>query len=158
MWFISSSSKSSLLNVMKILWDLKILWEMGSRSAKILWDFVSQCEVWHVWKHQATVNSRSPRDSIKYFEISIPRHIRVVELRKTINQTTTFKKWICNLTPEVKDILKILWKSREIAPFSSCPRYSLSVLDFHVKTGTRFSLQDKVGQDNEIQLFPLFRG
>ena len=33
---------------MKILWELKILWEMGSRRAKILWDFVSQCEVWHV--------------------------------------------------------------------------------------------------------------
>ena len=33
---------------MKILWDLKILWETGSRGAKILWDFVSQCEVWHV--------------------------------------------------------------------------------------------------------------
>ena len=48
-WFISSSSKNSLLNGMKILWDLKILWETGSRKAKILWDFVSQCEVWHVW-------------------------------------------------------------------------------------------------------------
>ena len=34
---------------MKILWDLKILRETGSRKAKILWDFVSQCEVWHVW-------------------------------------------------------------------------------------------------------------
>ena len=33
---------------MKILWDLKILWEMGSRRAKILQDIVSQCEVWHV--------------------------------------------------------------------------------------------------------------
>ena len=48
-WFISDSSKSSLLNDMKILWNLKILWEMGSRRAKILWDFVSQCEEWHVW-------------------------------------------------------------------------------------------------------------
>ena len=33
---------------MKIPWDLKILWETGSRKAKILWDFVSQCEVCHV--------------------------------------------------------------------------------------------------------------
>ena len=57
-WFISSSSKSSLLNGMKILWDLKILWEMGSRSAKILWDFVSQCEVWHVcyWSFQILIS------------------------------------------------------------------------------------------------------
>ena len=37
-----------LLNGMKILQDLKILWETGSRRAKILRDFVSQCEVWHV--------------------------------------------------------------------------------------------------------------
>ena len=46
--FISSSSKRSLLNGMKILWDLKILWEMGYRRAKIKWDFISQCEVWHL--------------------------------------------------------------------------------------------------------------
>ena len=30
--------------------------------------------------------------------------------------TTTFNKCVCNLTPEVRDILKILWKRREIAP------------------------------------------
>ena len=48
-WFISSSLKNSLWNGMQILWDLKILWETGSRRAKILWDFVSQSEVWHVW-------------------------------------------------------------------------------------------------------------
>ena len=41
-WFISSSSKSSLLNGMKILWDVKLFWEMGSGRAKILWDFVLQ--------------------------------------------------------------------------------------------------------------------
>ena len=49
--------------------------------------------------------SRIPKDSLKYFEISeisIPRQIRVERVRKTINWTTTFKKWICNLTPEVK--------------------------------------------------------
>ena len=45
--------------------------------------------------------SRSPRDSLEYFEISVPRHIRFAELRKLINRTTTFNKWICNLTPEV---------------------------------------------------------
>ena len=35
---------------------------------------------------------------------------------KKIIQTTTFHKWICNLTPENRDILKILWKRGEIAP------------------------------------------
>ena len=33
-WFISSSSKNSLLNGMKILWDLKILWKTGSEGPK----------------------------------------------------------------------------------------------------------------------------
>ena len=31
---------------MKILWDLKILWEMESIRAKILWDFVSIHTFW----------------------------------------------------------------------------------------------------------------
>ena len=35
---------------------------------------------------------------------------------KKINGTSSFQKWICNLTPEVRDILKILWKSGEISP------------------------------------------
>ena len=46
--------------------------------------------------------SRSSRDSLEYFEISVPRQIRLAELRKTVNRTTTFNKWICNSTPEVK--------------------------------------------------------
>ena len=29
--------------------------------------------------------SRIPRDSLKYFEISVPRHIRVERVQKTIN-------------------------------------------------------------------------
>ena len=32
------------------------------------------------------------------------------------NRKTTFHKWICNLTPEVRAILIILWKRGEIAP------------------------------------------
>ena len=46
--------------------------------------------------------SRIPRDSLKYFEVSVPRHIRVERVRKTINWTTTFNKWIWNLTPKLK--------------------------------------------------------
>ena len=60
--------------------------------------------------------SRMPRDSLKHFEIFLPWNIRVAEVRKTINRTTTFNKWICNLTPEVRDNLKIFWKRGEIAP------------------------------------------
>ena len=36
--------------------------------------------------------SQSPRDSLKHFKISVPRHIRFAELRKTLNRTTTFNK------------------------------------------------------------------
>ena len=36
--------------------------------------------------------SRTPRDHMKYFEISVLRHIRFAELRKTINRTTTFNR------------------------------------------------------------------
>ena len=75
----------------------------------------------------------------KHFEISVPRNIRVVEVRKTISRTTTFNKCICNLTLEVKDILKILRKRGEIAPSIFCYLF----FDFHVKTGTRISLRDK---------------
>ena len=60
--------------------------------------------------------SRIPRDFLKYFEISVHRHIRFTEFRKKMNRTATFNKCICNLTPEVRDILKILLKRGEIAP------------------------------------------
>ena len=48
--------------------------------------------------------SRIQRDSLKHFEISVPQHIRVERVSKIINWTTTFNKWICNLTPEVRNI------------------------------------------------------
>ena len=60
--------------------------------------------------------SRTPRDSLKYFEISVVRHIRFAELRKKKIWLTTFNKLIGNWTFEVRDILKILWKRGEIAP------------------------------------------
>ena len=87
--------------------------------------------------------SRSLRDSLEYFEISVPRHIRFAELRKTINRTTTFNKWICNLTPEVNSYIEnIVEKRREqFLLFSTIFWYLL--LDSHVRKGTRFSLRDK---------------
>ena len=41
---------------------------------------------------------------------------QIFRIEEKINGTATFHKWICNLTPEVRDILKILWKRGEIAP------------------------------------------
>ena len=87
------------------------------------------------------------RDSLKHFEISVSRHISVAEVRRKINRTTTFNKWICNLTPEVRDILKILWKRGEIAPQEQFLLFSTIFcylyLDCHIKTRTRISLRDK---------------
>ena len=53
--------------------------------------------------------SRILRDSLKYFETSVLRHIRFAELRKKLIRLTTFNKYMCNGTLEVGDILKILW-------------------------------------------------
>ena len=59
----------------------------------------------------------------------------------------TFHKWICNLTHEVRDILKGLWERWKIASkekFLLFPTiFGYLLLDFYVKTGTRFSLWDK---------------
>ena len=59
---------------------------------------------WHRRTHNRLSLSRIPRDSLKHFEISVLRHIGVERVRKTIHWTTTFNKWICNLTPEVRNI------------------------------------------------------
>ena len=54
---------------------------------------------------------------------------------------------ICNLTPEVIDILNILWKRGEITTKEQLLLFSTMFcdlfLDLQVKTGTRISLRDK---------------
>ena len=40
---------------------------------------------------------------------------QICRIEDKINRTTTFHKCICNMGPEVRDILKILWKRGEIA-------------------------------------------
>ena len=54
-----------------------------------------------------TVDSRylEFQGTLKNFEVSVPRHIRFAKLRKKIIRTTTFNKYICNWTLEVRDIL-----------------------------------------------------
>ena len=47
----------------------------------------------------------------------VPRHIRFAELRKkNVTRSATFHKLDYYLTPEVRDILKMLWKRTEMAP------------------------------------------
>ena len=41
---------------------------------------------------------------------------QICRIEKKIIRTTTFNKYMCNWTLEVRDILNILWKSGEIAP------------------------------------------
>ena len=41
---------------------------------------------------------------------------QICRIEDKIICTTTFNKYICNWTLEVRDILKILWKGGEIAP------------------------------------------
>ena len=51
------------------------------------------------------------------------------------------------LTHEVRNVLKIFWKRGEIAHYEQfllvSAIFCYLLLDFHVKTGTRFSPQDK---------------
>ena len=92
-------------------------------------------------------SSRTPRDSLKYIEIPVVRHIRFPELRKKINLTIKCPKFICNLTPLHKIyILKLFWKREKLllkSNFSSYPQYFYLLLSFYVRTGTRISLRDK---------------
>ena len=52
---------------------------------------------------------------------------QICRIEEKIIRITKFNKYICNWTLEVRDILKILWKRGEIAPF---PQYFLPVLRF----------------------------
>ena len=90
--------------------------------------------------------TRSPRDSLNYFEISILRHIRFAEFEETNkrnNPISQKKKKICNLTPDVREnyrenIENIVEKRRNCSlgaispflPFSTIFCYLL--LEFHV--------------------------
>ena len=73
--------------------------------------------------------SRSPRDSLEYFENSVLRHIRFAELRKTINRTTTFNQCIWNLTPEDMRYIENIVEKRRNCSFE-CSFGAISPL-FH---------------------------
>ena len=55
--------------------------------------------------------SRIPRDPLKYFEISVARHIRFAEVpssEENIIPTTTFSKFLFNLTFQFRYIENIV--------------------------------------------------
>ena len=68
---------------------------------------------------QSTVDSRCLEVKGTLWNTSRHPYLDLSDLQiEETNQTTTFNKWVCNLTPEVRDtcILKILWKTGEITP------------------------------------------
>ena len=66
---------------------------------------------------------------------------QICRIDEKLIRLTTFNKYMCNWTLEVRDILKILWKRGEIAPLFH--NIFLHVLRFSCLEGTRFSLRDK---------------
>ena len=75
--------------VMLVCLFLPVFVGLGTSFATSYWMFVSLrfiqgilMQVPIVFDLQSTLLSRSPRDSLKYFEISDPIHIRFAELRK----------------------------------------------------------------------------
>ena len=93
-----------------------LIFPCGVLAGYDLWLWFLNIFYTSLFKYSRLSLCRIPRYSLKHFKISVPRHIRVERVRKTINRTTTFNKWICNLTPEGRNIYKIMWKKGEIAP------------------------------------------
>ena len=60
---------------------------------------------------------------------------QICRLEEKINRLTAFNKCRCNWTLEVRHMLKILWKSGEIAPLEQFLLFSIIfcylLLDFH---------------------------
>ena len=58
-------------------------------------------------------NSKGPSELLRDIRTST---YKICKIEEKIIWTTTFNKYTCNWTLEVRDILKILWKRGEIAP------------------------------------------
>ena len=103
---------------------------------------------WHIYIMYSRLSlSRSRRDPLKHFEISVVRHIRFAELRKIpIEQPNFTNEHIIDSFSQ-KYVLKILWNRGEIAPEEQFlllfTIFSYLMLDFYVKTRIGFSLRDK---------------
>ena len=54
---------------------------------------------------------------------------QICRIEEKVICLTTFNKYMCNWTLEVRDILKILWKRGE-SNFSSFPQYFLHIVRF----------------------------
>ena len=102
------------------------LWKLGDERNTNDWVFNSQLSP-----------SWIPGDSIKYFEISVPRHIRFAELRKKLfEQPHLTNIYVIGLL-KLEIYSKYCGKEEKLLIF-----FCLS-LDDHVLAETRFSLRDK---------------
>ena len=103
---IPSSPESRKLWGWILIYSIGDTWSTDFVQMMVVgWLLTNLCPHTFVWgKYSRLPLSRIPRDSLKHFEISVLRHIRVQRVRKTINWTTTFNKWISNLTLEVRNI------------------------------------------------------
>ena len=55
-----------LLDGLKLLWDLKNLMGIGFQMGQILWDFISQCDIWHVCIHWPRKNMQEKESILSY--------------------------------------------------------------------------------------------
>ena len=75
--------------------------------------FIFHASAWNVQSTLVISESKRPSEILRDIRTLT---YQICRIEDKINQTTTFHKCICNLTPEVRDVLKILWKRGEIAP------------------------------------------
>ena len=130
LWTTGPSSRpvvrtSTLLLRLCLIYSLVKVWKSVLRiivafSAKNILNNTTP----YLTSYSRLLSSRIPRDSLKHFEITVHRNIRAAEVRKTINRTTTFNEWICNLTTKVRDIrIENIVEKRRNCNFSSFPHY-----------------------------------
>ena len=78
----------------------------------IHWMNLNQCILRIQWTLVIS-NSKGLSEILRDIRTSTYQIFRIEE---KLIRLTTFNKYMCNLTSEVRDILKILWKRGEIAP------------------------------------------
>ena len=80
---------------------------------------------------------KGPSETLRDIRTSTYQLCRIEE---NTNRTTKFHKWTCNLTPLVRNMLKILWKRDN---FSSYPQYFVTWCSISMIKKDQISLGDK---------------
>ena len=139
-------------------WRMPLLWLQYYSSGGI---FISHCrnlnDVGSIWaihnkmymhgiiKYSRLSLTRS-RDSLTYFEIYVPRHIRFAALSEKKIEWPYFIHEFVIWLPKLEIYWKYCGKEEKLLLRAISPLFHnicCMLLNFHVKTGTRFSLRDK---------------